>query len=48
MSLPGLNGTPPPSRAAVQFEPSLFGKSANMEALARFSNEATAGAQLQL
>jgi hypothetical protein len=47
MSLPGVGGTPP-YRAAVQFEPTLFGKSANMEARARLTKEAAAGAQLQV
>ena len=48
MTLPGLNGTPPPYRAAIQFEPTLFGESANMEAPARLTKEAAAGAQLQV
>ena len=43
MSLPGLNGTPPPCRAAVQFEPTLFGKAADLEALPRLIEEAAAG-----
>ena len=44
MTLPGLDGTPLPYRvAAIQFEPTLFGKSANLEALLRLTEEAAAG-----
>ena len=36
--LPGVDGTPPPYRAAaIQFEPTLFGKTANLEALLRLT-----------
>jgi predicted amidohydrolase len=44
MTLPGVNDTPSPYRAAaIQFEPTLFGKSANLEALLRLTEEAAAG-----
>ena len=44
MTLSGVDGTPLPYRAAaIQFEPTLFGKSANMEALLRLTEEAAAG-----
>ena len=44
MTLPGVDGTPLPYRvAAIQFEPTLFGKSANLEALLRLTEEAAAG-----
>ena len=44
MTLPGVDGTPPPYRvAAIQFEPTLFAKTANLEALLRLTREAAAG-----
>ena len=47
MTLPGVDGTPPYRVAAIQFEPALFAKSANLEALLRLTEEAaTGGARL--
>ena len=48
MTLPGVDGTSMPYRAAaIQFEPTLFDKSANLEALLRLTGEAaTGGAKL--
>ena len=44
MTLPGVDSTPPPYRAAaIQFEPTLFDKTANLEALLRLTREAAAG-----
>jgi predicted amidohydrolase len=44
MTLGGVDGTSMPYRAAViQFEPTLFDKSANLEALLRLTGEAAAG-----
>ena len=44
MTLPGIDGPPMPYRAAaIQFEPTLFDKSANLEALLRLTGEAAAG-----
>ena len=48
MRLPGGDAPPPPYRvAAIQFEPTLFSKGANLEALLRLTREAaTGGAKL--
>ncbi|MBW3632417.1 MAG: hypothetical protein KY456_05235 [Chloroflexi bacterium] len=44
MTLPGADGAPNPYRvAAIQFEPTLFSKAANLEALLRLAEEAAAG-----
>jgi len=43
MSYPGIDSPPPYRVAAIQFEPTLFSKSANLEALLRLSEEAAAG-----
>ena len=44
MTFPGVDAPPSPYRvAAIQFEPTLFGKSANLEALLRLTGEAAAG-----
>jgi predicted amidohydrolase len=43
MTLPGADDTPPYRAAAIQFEPTLFSKSANLEALLRLTEEAAAG-----
>lgn len=44
MTAPGIDRAPPPYRvAAIQFEPALFAKSANLEALWRLTEEAAAG-----
>jgi predicted amidohydrolase len=44
MTFPGADAPPSPYRvAAIQFEPTLFGKSANLEALLRLTGEAAAG-----
>jgi predicted amidohydrolase len=44
MTFPGVDSPPPPFRvAAIQFEPTLFSKSANLEALLRLTDEAAAG-----
>src|SRR5829696_4908438 len=44
MTLPGVESAPPPYRAAaIQFEPTLFSKTANLEALLRLTREAAAG-----
>jgi predicted amidohydrolase len=43
MTLSGVDGTPPYRAAAIQFEPTLFGKTANLEALLRLTGEAAAG-----
>jgi predicted amidohydrolase len=47
-AVPGVDATPPPYlAAAIQFEPTLFSKSANLEALLRLTREAAAaGAKL--
>ena len=48
MRLPGGDAPPPPYRvAAIQFEPTLFSKGANLEALLRLTRKAaTGGAKL--
>ena len=44
MTFPGVDSPPSPYRvAAIQFEPTLFSKSANLEALLRLTDEAAAG-----
>jgi predicted amidohydrolase len=44
MTLPGVDSTPPPyGAAAIQFEPTLFDKTANLEALLWLTREAAAG-----
>ena len=44
MTLPSADGIPPPYRvAAIQFEPALFSKTANLEALLRLTEQAAAG-----
>jgi predicted amidohydrolase len=43
MTFPDIDSPPPYRVAAIQFEPTLFSKSANLEALLRFTNEAAAG-----
>src|SRR4051812_38581426 len=44
MTLPGADGASPPYRvAAIQFEPTLFSKPANLEALLRLTEEAASG-----
>src|SRR5215216_3424436 len=44
MTFPGVDAPPSPYRvAAIQFEPTLFCKSANLEALLRLTGEAAAG-----
>jgi predicted amidohydrolase len=44
VTFPVVDSPPAPYRvAAIQFEPTLFSKSANLEALLRFTNEAAAG-----
>jgi predicted amidohydrolase len=44
MTLPGIAPTPPPYRVvAIQFEPALFQKEANLDALLRLTDEAAAG-----
>ena len=43
MTFPGVDSPPPYRVAAIQFEPTLFSKSANLEALLRLTEEAAAG-----
>jgi predicted amidohydrolase len=43
MTFPGVDSPPPYRVAAIQFEPTLFSKSANLEALLRLTDEAAAG-----
>jgi len=43
MTFPSIDSPPPYRVAAIQFEPTLFSKSANLEALLRLTGEAAAG-----